>query len=267
MEYHEFAPGPAQRSLVRCFWQLAGDGASDGAEPALPDGSPELIFNLGDSFDQLESDGRAVRQPSAFLVGQITRPMRVRPTGRSDLIAVRFEPYGAAILHDQMAELTDRWLGIHSLRNGVLLPIAEQLAATASPSERVAILDAAIATLAAMRPPSDSRVVAAVEEIQAAHGNLRCDGLALTLGLTSRSLQRLFARDVGISPKLLARIARFQRVFSARRDDPGSFARVAAQCGYVDQSHLVRDFRDFAGVPPAELLAALPELTGFWLSR
>ncbi|MES2304557.1 MAG: AraC family transcriptional regulator [Gemmatimonadota bacterium] len=267
MEYQEFLPSPVPRSFVRCYWQLRGESVGESADPALPDGSPELIFNLGDSFDHLEPDGRTVRQPAAFLVGQITRPMLVRATGRSDLIAVRFEPYGAAILHDCMAELTDQWVGINSLRDGVLLPVAEQLAAADSASERVAILDAAITTLATDAPMPDARVVAAVRAIFLAHGNLRCDELALAQGLTLRSLQRLFAREVGVSPKLLTRIARFQRVFAARRDDPGSFARVAAQCGYADQSHLVRDFHDFAGMPPAELLAALPELTGFWLNQ
>jgi len=61
------------------------------------------------------------------------------------------------------------------------------------------------------------------------------------------------------------RIVRFQRVFAAWRADPRSLARVAVECGYFDQSHLVRDFRDFAGAPPAGFLTALPPFTGFFL--
>lgn len=266
MEYLEVAPAPSLRALIRCYWQLRGEGAGAAvAEPALPDGSPELIFNLGDSFEQLEPDGRVVRQPAAFLVGQITRPFLVRPTGRTDLIAVRFESHGAALLHDNMRDLTDRHLGINSLRGGVLLPVADALARAVDTAERTDLLDSAFEGLAAGRVP-DPRVATAVSGIRRAHGNLRCDDLAAELGLTPRSLQRLFARQVGITPKLLTRIVRFQRIFVTRRDDPGNFARVAAQCGYSDQSHLVRDFRDFAGMPPAELLASLPALTGFWLA-
>lgn len=267
MEYFELPPAPALSSLVRCYWQLRGDGAGTGvADPALPDGSPELIFNLGDSFEQIEPDGQAVRQPVSFLVGQITRPFRVRPTGDTHVIAVRFESYGAALLHDNLAELTDRWVGINSLRDGVLLPIAGELASVTTLAAQVGVLERVLGGLATTALLPDPRVVEGVRAIRAAHGNIRCDTLAADLGLTLRSLQRLFARQVGIAPKLLARIVRFQRVFAARRDDPGSFARVAAQCGYSDQSHLVRDFRDFAGMPPAELLAAVPALTGFWLT-
>lgn len=267
MQYLELQPTASTRSVVRCFWQLQGaGGAGADADPALPDGSPELIFNIGDPFEQVEPNGKAVTQPSAFLVGQITRPLLVRPTGRTDLIAVRFEAHGAALLHDNVAALTDRWLGINSLRGGVLLPVADRLRESGSPAERLVVLEGAITQLMQRNPGADARVASAVETIRRTHGDLRCDDLAERLGLTPRSLQRLFARQVGISPKLLARIVRFQRVFAARRDDPGSFARVAAQCGYADQSHLVRDFRDFAGMPPAELLAAVPALTGFWLT-
>jgi len=55
-------------------------------------------------------------------------------------------------------------------------------------------------------------------------------------------------------------------VFTAWRTDARSLARVAAECGYFDQSHLVRDFRDFSGAPPAGFLAALPEFTGFFVA-
>ena len=55
--------------------------------------------------------------------------------------------------------------------------------------------------------------------------------------------------------KLLARICRFQRVFLAWREDRRALSRVAAECGYFDHPHLIRDFRDFAGSAPAAFLA------------
>lgn len=90
-------------------------------------------------------------------------------------------------------------------------------------------------------------------------------GLAESLRTSPRTLQRLFARDVGISPKRLARIVRFQRVFAAWREDPDSLARVAAECGYFDHAHLVRDFRELAGLPPATFLENQPAFTRFFV--
>jgi transcriptional regulator GlxA family with amidase domain len=83
---------------------------------------------------------------------------------------------------------------------------------------------------------ADDRVVAAVRGIRMTHGILLLDELAASLGLTMRTLQRRFALDVGISPKQLARMIRFQRVFAVWRDDRPSLARVAAECGYFDAS-------------------------------
>ena len=91
------------------------------------------------------------------------------------------------------------------------------------------------------------------------------DALAASLGSSVRRLQRRFGVQVGVSPKMLARIRRFQRVFSAWRQDPRSLAVVAMQCGYFDQPHLIRDFRDFAGRAPAAFLASQPEFTKLFL--
>jgi transcriptional regulator GlxA family with amidase domain len=104
-------------------------------------------------------------------------------------------------------------------------------------------------------------VVAAVRGIRMTHGILLLDELAASRGLTMRTLQRRFAIDVGISPKQLARMIRFQRVFAVWRDDRPSLARVAAECGYFDESHLARDFRDLAGLSPAAFLRSIPEFT------
>ncbi len=79
------------------------------AVPALPDGSPELIFNLADPFQAFAVEGVGQVQPPIMLVGQISAPFVVGPTGRVDLVAVRLQSYGAALLHPPVSLLTDGW--------------------------------------------------------------------------------------------------------------------------------------------------------------
>ena len=136
--------------------------------------------------------------------------------------------------------------------------------AAPSGAERLSRLTAALEMAARRSPPADGRIVHCVERIRSSHGAVPMATLAADTRLSARSLQRLFADEVGIAPKLLARIVRFQRVFSAVRDEPASFSRVALECGYYDQPHLIRDFREFAGDAPAQLLAATPEFTAFF---
>jgi AraC-like DNA-binding protein len=80
-------------------------------------------------------------------------------------------------------------------------------------------------------------------------------------------VQRSFEREVGLNPKMLARIARVQRAMRiADRSPTLSWSAVAAEAGYFDHSHLVRDFRQLVGCPPSELEARAGELTDVFLA-
>ena len=162
MEYLEFLPAGTMASLVRCYWCLSngdndspslhGPGDAASADPALPDGSPELIFNLGDPFEYVAPDGVVTRQPQAFLVGQITRPMVVRPTGRIDLVAVRFEAHGASILYDPLNRLTDRWIDVGEMPNDHLQLLAANLGSAMSIFEKLSQVRDCLECIVAERP-------------------------------------------------------------------------------------------------------------------
>ncbi|HRP08839.1 MAG TPA: helix-turn-helix domain-containing protein [Gemmatimonadales bacterium] len=268
MDYRETEAPPDLGGIVRCTWRLVGEADSSAEidpEPALPDGSPELIVSRADPFEHVASGGAVTRQPAAFLVGQITGPMLVRPTGRADLVVVRFESHAAAMLQRPMSRITDTWLDVETspglLRLGLAAALRERCM---TDDPEAAILDW-LRDLIRKAPPADPTVATAVRTIRSSHGMVELARLCAELGIHPRTLQRRFLTEVGILPKQLARIVRFQRVFSAWRSDPSSLARVAAGCGYYDQSHLTRDFRELAGAAPAGFLAAVPEFTGFFL--
>jgi AraC-like DNA-binding protein len=96
---------------------------------------------------------------------------------------------------------------------------------------------------------------ACVAAIGAAGGAIDLAQLATRASLSTRQMQRRFLADVGMGPKLLARVVRFQRVFE-RCQAGGDWAGIALSCGYFDQSHLLRDFRQFAGEPPVAFFQA-----------
>ena len=75
--------------------------------------------------------------------------------------------------------------------------------------------------------------------------------IARRLGCSPRQLERLFAAGVGLSPKELSRIARFQSLLRlAGREPAASWADLAVRGGYADQAHLVREFKAFSGATP-----------------
>src|SRR5262249_36513466 len=128
LEYREYEPPPSIGAFVRCLWTLEGPATAGGApQPVVPDGCMELIINLADPFRRQGGDGVSVEQPLEMLVGQLTGPAVIVPSGAVNLIGVRLHPWGAAAF----LGLPDRELarGVYALRGGSR--------ALSSPSARV----------------------------------------------------------------------------------------------------------------------------------
>lgn len=135
--------------------------------------------------------------------------------------------------------------------------IIERLAAAADDAARVRVLDAWLQRRLA--PERRDRVVeAAVRRIFHAGGREPVDALAARLGVTRQHLARRFAERVGVPPKMLARIARMQRLLEALRRSPEverpAWSGLALDCGYYDQAHLAAEFRALVGCAPGAYL-------------
>ena len=84
--------------------------------------------------------------------------------------------------------------------------------------------------------------------------------LAQEVGWSRRHLVTRFRQQVGLPPKTIARVVRFEGLLRRVAGTGGAaWSRIAAECGYYDQAHMNRDFREFAGTTPTEYLARLPE--------
>lgn len=257
MKYREWAPPSAIRDQVEAIWSLAGHAEpSDAPQRILPDGCAELILNFADPV--VQETGGPVRQPALMFVGQITGPLHIRPTGRVDLLGIRFRPGGAAALTPvPQHELVDRTVPLADIARGV----AKLLAPAFDSDDEATRIER---TTGALDRSLDSRRTVVAESADALvrqWGMIPVGVLAAGAGLGARQLERRFLDEVGMTPKRLARISRFQRVFQAMERRPIGWTRVAAECGYYDSSHLVRDFREFAGEAPSRAVAGGDELT------
>ena len=116
------------------------------------------------------------------------------------------------------------------------------------------------ALLHSVRPEPDplaGQVAELVARITDDPGLRRVDQLAASSGMTARTLQRLFADYVGVSPKWVMRRARLHEAAEhADSGEPVDWAALASDLGYADQAHLTRDFTVTIGVPPARYAAA-----------
>jgi AraC-like DNA-binding protein len=261
--YREDPVRPALASRIECIW-LAEDGAARAgpAEQILPDGCVEWIIHLGAAYARIGDDGRASVQPASFVVGPMSRPIAIAPTGPVRTLGVRFRPGGARealgapldVLADTAATTEELW-GADGRR------IEDAVGNAADDAgRRDAIQDFLDARLARSRT-GDPRLASAVHEVLAGRGRRPVSEIARRAGWGRRQLERAFRAGVGVTPKALSRVIRFQNLLRlAGRRPRAAWADLAARCGYADQAHLVREFRELAGVTPASGQAASGEL-------
>jgi AraC-like DNA-binding protein len=276
MEYRETRPSAALATVVDRIWMLEGPARieSDDPQPVLPDGRPELVIHLGDRFERIvhtdlamARGGQRILQPSVIFAGQLTEQLLLRPTGRVAVLGIRFLPHGpASVLKTPQHLLAGRTLDV-----GALSPRLERdLRAVdhcGGDLDRAADVVQHV-LIRWLRPDGvDPRVRYAVDAIDRARGRVSVDRLAAATGITRRHLERQFLATVGITPKRLARITRFQRALRLleRPHTDRTGAETALTCGYTDQSHFIREFRALAGRTPSQHLLHTAELTGLFI--
>lgn len=252
MEYFELGPSPRLAGLIKCFWSIRSDASYGTPEPVLPDGCPEIVFNLADRFRRIYPDGAYEMQPVAIASGQLRSSISIMPTGRVDLFGVRFHPSGAfPILRIPLSEVSDKVVALDSLIGPDATEVGEMIAAADGLEDRKRVFESfCLRSLNAFSAEVDlpGRLSRSIIERR---GQISISELCAYSGLGERTLERNFQRFIGLPPKTFARIVRFQNV--VRRIEAvqsTSLLDTALDFGYYDQSHMIREFREFAGKSP-----------------
>jgi AraC-like DNA-binding protein len=117
---------------------------------------------------------------------------------------------------------------------------------------RFCLLDAVLMKRLAAAPPPSAGVVWAWRRLVETDGRIAVRALAEELGWSRKRIVARFRAEVGLPPKAAARLLRFERARElTERSERPEWARIALECGYSDQSHLINEFRAFTGRTPA----------------
>lgn len=238
--YRELRP-PSGLSHIACGWVADGTAAT-----VLPDACVDVVL----------SGGRLV------VAGPATSPVEVAPTPGQHGCGVRFRvgTAGSALgvpvdqLRDLTVPLEDVW-GAEGRR------LAVRVAGASGPDSAVAVL---LHGLVEPRAPLDLVArQAALLSFRKPFGEVSRE-----LGLSERQLRRRVERAVGYGPRMLVRVRRLQRFLqSVERQPATTLARLAADAGYADHAHLVRECRQLAGRTPSALRSTGATAAGEWTSE
>jgi AraC-like DNA-binding protein len=251
MFYHSHVPTPPLAEFIEWFWYCEDVPAYDRAR-ILPSGTVELVLNLRDDEVRLEGPVRR-RLSGAVVSGAYGEFLVIDPMQHASMIGVHFKPGGAAPFLGTLGDLTDTHTDLETVWGRSAVQLREQLCAANTPAERFAILEQMLMIRLARSPGRHRAVLTALAAFEQPEARVR--DVAGMVGLSQRRFIQVFAAEVGLTPKLYGRVRRFQRARAMVR--PGTspnWARIAVECGYFDQAHLIHDFRAFTGYSPVEFL-------------
>jgi AraC-like DNA-binding protein len=173
----------------------------------------------------------------------------VELAGRYACLDLKLTPLGAyTLLHGlPLSELAGAVHPLEDVLGHDGRRLEEQLAGAGDGPERFAILESFLLARNAEGPTPDPAVARAWSRLCQSEGRASVGALARELRCSRRYLGSRFREQVGQPPKTVARLLRFERACRLIRAEPARLADIAIDCGYYDQSHLNRDFRDLAG--------------------
>ncbi len=217
-----------------------------------------LILSFDDQLRLVDAGGRDEVHTS-FTGGLSDGPTYTEHAGVQHGMQVELTPPAArALLGLPLRELTNRVVALEEVLGPGARRLVERLHDEPTWAARFRVLDRELGrrleTARAVPPP----VMAAWEQLRESHGRAEIGALARELGYSRRRLSARFADELGLPPKTFARVLRFERaVARLGRDNGARFAEIAQDCGYYDQAHLNRDFREFAGTSPSSYVGRL----------
>lgn len=199
----------------------------------LPDGCIDIIYD---------------RQNGLSIAGTMTREHRFDYTGCASMTGIRFHPgkaramfqFSPSELSDRNAPIEDRW--------------ARELKQHLDDAPSVEDASRILAGYFDAPRNGATPIQSAIDYLVTTGGNADLDFTASQANLSVRHFRRLCIDETGISPKRLCRILRFRRA-SRLSEGTNSWSGIAAEAGYFDQAHLIRDFREFTGRSPMAVLS------------
>ncbi len=258
--YHTLRPTPPLDRFVEQLWYWEGMPLAHAKDRLLPSGNCSLIINLVEDETRCyggSGDDVVQRYPGAVLSGPYSRYFVIDTHEQRAVVGAKFLPGGTWPFFDTaLDDLQDQHVALRDLWGSAGETLRERILAAPTPRAKLLLLDAELLARATRPLQRRAEVDFAIAQLSRAPHDHSIATLSEHVGLCARRFTRLFTLQVGLTPKLYARIQRFQRVLDVMQGPPASeWTAVAQECGYFDQSHLIRECRSLSGFTPTELAA------------
>ena len=258
MNYQTFQPHSDLKSLIKCHWTLEVPAQKDTKRQLIiPDGCIEMIFILGDDVKRYTSEDKFIIQPREMVLGQITEPFFIEPTGYVNSFAVRFYPYGFTnFVSTSIKKLANKETPIALLfGENPSKELGQKIAQATDTKKRIEIIEGFLSDKLNDKSTIDNIVKTTIDTILLTKGGSPINTILKDDLSKRRQLERKFTKQIGISPKQLGKVIRLQAALQMLLNRQSeNLTMIAYESEYYDQAHFIKDFKEFTGTTPKEFL-------------
>ncbi len=269
MNYQTFVPHEQLSGLIKCYWAMESSANEQLEKQSIvPDGCMEMIFHYGDLYRQYMGNGTIVVQPRCFVIGQLTTPLEIEPTGITGIFSVRFKPNGFLpfISNIPIKKMENKAVPLTELFGQDGQDLENKVCNAHSVQERITLVEMFLVDRLNRSEAIDHMVRSAVETILTGNGKMIISQLSGQAQISRRQLERKFHLEIGLGPKQLSKMIRLQTtVKMLLNEEFTSLTSLALENGYYDQSHFIKDFRELVGATPKEFYGENLKMSSFFI--
>ena len=252
MQSFRYSPAAPLSGYIDSFWYRRGYAPQRRRERALPGGSVDVTFNLHEDRirmfrDAADREGLTVN--GAIVHGAQSRYFVLDARKDVHVVGVHFRPGGGVLLGLPASELRDRHLALEDIWGVQARCVREQLLEAGEPRAMFRVLEREFLRRLQLPLLVNPAISFALRQFDSSRP-LRIEAVQHATGYGERRFVALFDSIVGLTPKLYSRVQRLKRAVAQIAVGKSELAQIALDHGFYDQSHLTREFREFAGVTP-----------------
>lgn len=267
MTYHSFKATGLLKDYVKHFWVLEGQASAKKpyVHNYFADTCPELLFYYKGSFH--EFDARHQAPIKTGVAGQSQKNRKLISTSNFGVFGVYLYPHTiAALFGIQAADVKDQMVDLKAILGRDADELEEKMMLARDHAARLSAISTYLEKKIQPILPAVHPMIASMQQIKNTNGIITLQELASHFSLSTRQFERNFLNISGLTPKVFARIIRFQTALKKLNHPGKSMTSIAYEADYYDQAHFIRDFKSFAGLKPKEFVK-YHQQNALWLSQ
>ena len=269
MNYRLQEPTSELSHIVKSFWMIDSEGdATVEAQKIIPDGYPEMIFHSADAY-KTNINGTWQSQNHDLIAGQITNYFYLENTGVTKMFAIKLQPWALAVLFGiDMSAITNDVITIDKELLKIIQPIKQIAIHDAiSFEDKVTQIEAWFIDYVNTACITINKGIQATQLMIEDRGEKGLHEIRNQIGISERSLERFFKTHIGLSPKRYYRIVRFSNIFNLVQEKGFKWSDVVYVGGFYDQSHFIKNFKEFTGEEPSKYGFEEKSMANFFLKK